>query len=287
MTKEETQAYYILNPEEGVDAAPLFFDSPHSGKNYPEDFKYIVPFSELHSAEDAWIDELYDQAPAFGCRLIAAKFPRSYIDTNRNENDFDPAELDGEWEGPTPNPSEKTAMGKGLVWMRIKQNIDIYEGKVTAVAVKHRLETYWQPYHEQIAKAFDGLVDKFGVAYHIDCHSMPNAGVPGDPGGTKERADFVLGDRDGTTCEAGFTQTVKEFLEGCGYSVAINDPYKGVILVDRYSDPENGRHSLQVEINRKLYMDQISGDKIPEYEKLKENLNGLMAHLATYTKSKM
>ncbi len=285
MIKTETAAYYVLSPDEGLDAAPIFFDSPHSGKVYPEDFKYQVPFSELHSAEDAFVDELYSDVPKFGAELIAATFPRSYIDTNRDELDFDLSELTGEWEGEAPKPTIKTEMGKGLVWMRMKQDIDIYDQPITTDMLKHRIETFWRPYHDRIAAAYDAMIEKYGYAYHIDCHSMPNAGVEGDPGGTAERADFVLGDRDGTTCEPGFTAAAKEFLESKGYSVAVNDPYKGAELVYRYGKPDQNRHSLQIEINRKLYMDQVSGDKIPAFDDLKVNLTGLTEHLTNYAKS--
>src|SRR5439155_19101242 len=74
----------------------------------------------------------------------------------------------------------------------------------------------------------------------------------------RERADFVLGDRDGTTCEPEFTAFVAATLLAMGYEVAINDPYKGVELVRKHGRPAERRHSLQLEINRRLYMDEVS-----------------------------
>jgi len=286
MTRVDTDAYYILTPEEGAPEAPVFFDSPHSGKTYPNDFNYQVPFSELHQAEDAFVDEMYETAPKHGCRLLAAKFPRSYIDANRNEHDFDPREFEGEWTGHTPNPTVKTQNGEGLIWLRLDWTRDIYEGKLTVEDIKHRIDTYWRPYHAQMVEGIDRLVEKFGYAYHINCHSMPNLGLQGDPSGSKPRADFVLGDRDGTTCEPGFTNTIKRFLESRGYSVAVNDPYKGVELVERYSDPAKGRHSMQLEINRRLYMDEQSGEKIAGFTPLKDTITALIPHVVDYAKSK-
>ena len=96
----------------------------------------------------------------------------------------------------------------------------------------------------------DAAHEHFGGVWHINCHSMPAVGdaLADDPG--RERADFVLGDRDGTTCEPALTQRVAETVRAMGYSVAINDPYKGVEIVRRHGRPDEHRHSLQIEIKR-------------------------------------
>jgi len=112
------------------------------------------------------------------------------------------------------------------------------------------------------------------------------AGVQGEGGSGSRRADFVLGDRDGSTCEAGFTAFVKRWLEAAGYEVKVNDPYKGVELVRAYSDPKQGRHSLQVEINKRLYMDERTRSKHAGFDTLQKNLRDLVAALIDHADSR-
>jgi N-formylglutamate amidohydrolase len=102
------------------------------------------------------------------------------------------------------------------------------------------------------------------------------AGKQSDEGEGAVRADFVLGDRDGTTCEAAFTEFVRETLAGMGYSVKVNDPYKGVELVRAFSDPKRGRHSLQIEINKRLYLEEDSLKKSAGFSRLQRNLGELL-----------
>src|SRR4029079_8451800 len=116
--------------------------------------------------------------------------------------------------------------------------------------------------------------------------SMPAVGDAraDDPG--RERADFVLGDRDGSTCEPGFTHLVAETLRHMGYAVAINDPYKGVEIVRKHGRPFEGRHSLQLEIKRTLYMDENTLVANAGYAKLERDLEALLRTLAGYVRSR-
>mgnify|MGYP001579772563 FL=1 len=124
---------------------------------------------------------------------------------------------------------------------------------------------------------------KFGKAYHLNCHSMRAvAGKQSDDGEGSVRADFVLGDRDGTSCDPAFTEFVRATLAAMGYQVKVNDPYKGVELVRAYSDPKAGRHSLQIEINKRLYMDDATLQKAPGFETLRNSLSGLLREIAKY-----
>jgi len=268
------------------DAIPLFFDSPHSGSTYPADYDFILPLIHLRQAEDTYIEDLYEQAPNFGATLIDAQFPRSYIDVNRNELDFVPTDLADDWPGKL-DPGPKAEVGTGLAWVRLFGSTDIYESKITTAQLQHRIDTYWKPYHDAISKTYEYLHSTFGCVYHVNCHSMPSVGNPKSVDGPVDRPDFILGDRDGSTCEASFTQTVKEYLEQKGYTVTINYPFKGVELVRRYSDPTNYRHSLQIEINRRLYMNEITLEKIGGYNDLKTSITGLIKILADYAKTKI
>ncbi len=256
-----------------VNPAPVVFDSPHSGTAYPDDFDFVCPLEDLRRSEDAFVDELFAAAPAHGAPLIHARFPRSYIDPNRALEDLDPDALAGAWPHPL-RPGIKSGRGIGLVWRKLRGNIDIYDRKLAVSEVQGRIARYWRPYHELLEAEIDALHGKFGAVWHINCHSMPAVGDPDLDPDEGPRADFVLGDRDGTSCEAAFTGFMADALRRHGYSVKLNEPYKGVELVRRYADPPAGRHSLQLEINRRLYMDEARHQK-------SENFDTLRAHMTT------
>jgi len=272
-------SFRYLSPQAAP--APAVFDSPHSGTAYPEDFGSVAPLSILRRSEDAFVDELFRSAPSHGAPLIAAQFPRIYIDPNRDLVDLDPAMLDGPWPEPLV-PSRKTELGVGLIWRIMPPDSKLYDRLLTVAEVRGRIERCWKPYHQAVATAIDETHRRFGKVWHVNCHSMPAMGNAASEDGPVARAEFVLGDRDGTTCEAAFTAFVAEELRAMGYDVKINQPYKGVELVRRYSDPARGRHSLQLEINRKLYMDEKTIEKAAGFSELQANLDKLVAAICRY-----
>ncbi|MGF1593506.1 MAG: N-formylglutamate amidohydrolase [Kiloniellaceae bacterium] len=270
----------------GANPAPVVFDSPHSGTNYPADFGSVAPLAVLRRSEDAFVDELFGSAPGHGAPLIAAEFPRIYIDPNRSLVDLDPAMLDGPWPDPLV-PSRKTELGVGLIWRIMPPDAPLYDRLLGVDEVRGRIERCWKPYHQAVAGAIDETHRRFGKVWHVNCHSMPAVGNAASEDGPVARAEFVLGDRDGTTCEAGFTAFVAGALRDMGYHVKINEPYKGVELVRRYSDPARGRHSLQLEINRKLYMDEVSREKNEGFEGLRANMEKLVAAICRYARAQV
>jgi N-formylglutamate deformylase len=275
---------YRADPRDGE--VPLIFDSPHSGTDYPEDFDHTCPRQVLRTAEDTFVDELYLAAPAEGATLIGALFPRSYIDANRHIADMDQALLAEPWPHPL-KPGVKTKMGMGLIRRLAVPKLPVYSRKLGVAEVQARIDKYYHAYHAELAAAADRLHARFGGLWHVDCHSMKSVSNgmategPGVP-----RADFVLGDRDGTTCAPELTQFVRQFLEKRGYDVRINDPYKGVELVRRHGRPKENRHSLQIEVNRKLYMDEESFVRNANFPKLKADLDALVAALAGFARER-
>ena len=153
-------------------------------------------------------------------------------------------------------PSGKAQIGKALLWRTLDDGRPLYDRRLSVAEVRQRIARYHQPYHHALKQLLDAAHARFGVVHHINCHSM-NAvsGAMGQGGAGLARADIVLGDRDGTSCAPEFTAFVRDVLAGFGYGVKINDPFKGVELVRAYSDPVAGRHSLQLEVNKRLYMD--------------------------------
>lgn len=266
-------------------ALPLVLDSPHSGDVYPEDFDHSAPRMLVRQAEDAFIDDLFGAAPGLGATLIGALFPRAYIDANRSLMDIDEALLDAPWPDPV-SPGVKTRSGIGLVWRLARPGVPMYARKLSVQETRARIDRYWRPYHAAVADAVEATHAAHGVVWHINCHSMQAVGGASMPDAGRRRADFVLGDRDGSTCSPSFTHFVAERLRARGYSVAINDPYKGVELVRLHGRPAEGRHSLQIEVNRSLYMHETEITKLPAYDKVRADISAVLAEIARFIRER-
>ncbi|MBT6273176.1 MAG: N-formylglutamate amidohydrolase [Chromatiales bacterium] len=231
---------------------PLVIDSPHSGRYYPPEFHYGVSLESLQRMEDGFVDQLLKDVPNHGATLLTANFARAFIDTNRAEDDIDVGMLDGGWPNPV-NPTHKSAIGVGLVFKRNLEGAPIHTRTLTTNELLGRIETYYRPYHHALRQALDATHKQFGFVLHLNCHSMPTFALGAK---STRRPDFCLGDRYGRTCAPAFTELAASTLRAMGFRVAINDPYAGAELVSRYGAPTQGRHSLQIEINRALYMDE-------------------------------
>ena len=263
-------------------ALPLVLDSPHSGRDFPADFGAAVSEAELRECEDCYVDELYAAGPEMGMPLLAALWPRTYLDPNRHAGDVDLDLIEGRWVGEY-RPSGKARVGKALVWRTLEDGRPIYAGKLLPEGVRKRIENFHSPYHERIRTLLNETRARFGRVYHINCHSMRSvAGRQSADGEGNVRADFVLGDRDGTSCDPGFTGFVRRTLAGMGYAVKVNDPYKGAELVRAYSDPKGGRHSLQIEINKRLYMNEATLQKTDGFGVLQRNICSLLKEISNY-----
>jgi N-formylglutamate deformylase len=258
----------------------VVLDSPHSGVIYPQDFGHCCDLPLLRTAEDTHVEKLYDFAPALGVAWIEALFPRSYLDANRNTTELDESLLDQAWPDPLetdPLALAKVRLGKGLIWRCTDEGEPIYDRKLTVDEVRSRIQSCWKPYHEAVASAIAAAHARHGYSIHINCHSMPAVAsqyATAFPG--LVHADFVVGDRDATTADPRLSRMLCDWLRARGYSVEYNHPYKGVELVRRYGDPAHNRHSIQLEINRRLYMDEKTLELTEGFEKLHADLRSLV-----------
>ncbi len=259
-------------------ALPLIVDSPHSGRDYPEDFRTRAPQALLERAEDRYVDWLFEGSPRCGAYFLQAHFPRSYIDPNRAEDDldFDLLHLEeGKFHKPL-SPSAKTQQGYGLIWRYCPPGLPLYDRKLSTAEVCARQENYWQPYHRALKQLYDRLQGEFGCVFHLNAHSMPASAVG------RDGADIVLGDRRGDSCSSAWRQCVQRAFEREGFSVAINEPYQGAYLIEAYANKSARREALQVEINRALYLDETNATLKPEARELRARLQAVLVRSAAY-----
>lgn len=266
------------------DTAPVVFDSPHSGRTYPSDFRPQIPVEGLFGYEDRLVDTLVADAPARGITLVAAQFPRAYIDPNRAEDDLELEITGPQWPGAT-NPLY-AAKGIGLIFRTSLAGTPIYERALGHTEINDRIARFWRPYHHALETALRDAQRQWGSVWHASWHSMRPVGdaLSSDPG--ELRPDFVLSDRDGTSTEPGFMELVDTELRRLGYSTARNWPFKGGYITALHGRPSEGRHSLQVEINRALYLDPETLEVTGNAGRLRQDLAGVAAAIALYARAR-
>ncbi len=249
-------------------------DSPHSGCEYPDDFGYACDFSELRKAEDAGLDSLYDFLPSLGVPFLQAQFPRSYIDPNRRDT---VSERHARGEDATYHPSDGELL-RDKCTPRSAQKI--YARSLSLKEVFNRVAGYYQPYHDRLAALLDDACERHGRVIHLNCHSMPSTTHRGK---RQNKYDFILGTRDGESCSPTIVKELKRLLEEKGYKVGVDVPgFRGAEIIRRSGHPVAGRHAIQVEVNRKLYMDEDAVTPLPAMAKLRDDLKDVMASFVKF-----
>lgn len=246
----------VLVPRERT--SPLVFSSPHSGRDYPDDFvasSRLDPRS-LRRSEDSFVDDLFACAAEFGAPLLSARFPRAFCDPNREPYELDPAMFSGPLPGYANTRSPRVAAGLGTIAKVVASGAEIYRAKLPVAEAERRVAHYYRPYHRRLQNLLDETRSLFGWALLVDCHSMPSVGGPLDRDQGSSRVDVVLGDCFGASCAPIITQVAEECFAGRGYRVVRNTPYAGGFTTRHYGRPASGCHTLQIEINRALYMDE-------------------------------
>ena len=257
----------------------VVFASPHSGKEYPRSFleKTILDNVTIRSSEDAFVDELFDSAPKYGAPLISAILPRAYIDLNRSQNDLDPAIIDGV-EHDQHNP--RIAVGLGVIPRVVASGRAIYSQKISRVEAFNRIKKYWYPYHEALQNLLAESYNKFGQVVLIDCHSMPHEAMKGINNKAKLRPDVVLGDRFGRSAGAQIVDLVEVAFSEVGFTVMRNSPFAGAYSSQNYGHPVQHRHTVQVEIDRSIYMNEGHITKNADFETVRKAIETVIAKIA-------
>ena len=264
---------------------PLVFASPHSGRDYPADFvagARLDPVS-LRRSEDGFVDDLFAAAPEFGAPLLRATFPRAFIDANREPFELDQRMFSDKLPGYVNTDSSRVAAGLGTIARVVSSGQDIYPRKLTFSEAAERIHAYYRPYHKALETLIHETRERFGYAVVVDCHSMPSIGGPLDPDIGRGRADFVVGDCFGSTCAPYITDEIECTIAGFGYAVARNKPFAGGFTTRHYGRPRDGVHTVQIEINRALYMNEVQIEKNAGFDRVAEQMTDVIVALAQLT----
>lgn len=263
--------------------APVVFASPHSGRVYPPEFlasSRLDPVT-LRRSEDAFVDEIFAAAPHHGLPLLLAHFPRAYVDPNREAFELDPSMFVERLPDFVTKSSPRIGVGLGTVARVVTSGEEIYKGKLHFAEVRNRIETHHIAYHATLRRLLDDTRRRFGGYLLVDCHSMPSIGGPMDDDPGLRRVDIILGDCHGTSCSADLVSWISHILADLGLRVMRNYPYAGGYTTRHYGKPRDGRHSLQIEINRSLYMDELAVARGPGLISLTERISAFIHALAT------
>lgn len=272
----------VIEPE--TLTSPLVFSSPHSGCVYPRRFLASARLDAmtLRRSEDAYVDELFAGVVAGGAPLVRARFPRAYLDLNREAYELDPRMFEGRLPSFANTRSVRVAGGLGTIARVVGDSQEIYAQRLKVDEALARIEKLYKPYHRSLQDLLGRARQSFGLAVLIDCHSMPSISTLPLPESAdrKIKADFVLGDRYGTSAAIEFVDCVEHELRRLGYTVLRNKPYAGGFITEHYGDPPSHFHAMQIEVNRALYMDEKSMAKAERFGRITADLAEVVATLA-------
>ncbi|WP_092644566.1 N-formylglutamate amidohydrolase [Jannaschia faecimaris] len=259
---------------------PVVVASPHSGRGYDAAFLDTTVLDEerIRSSEDAYVDLLIERVPQLGVPLLTAGMPRAFLDLNRAAEELDPAVVQDVPRG-AMNP--RISSGLGVIPRVVAQGRAIYRGKITQEEAQHRIETYWRPYHDQLHALLSSAHQQFGQAILLDCHSMPHEAIA-TTGGKGRHAEVVLGDRFGSSAATDLVDTLEAVFEGLGLRVARNAPFAGAYVTQAYGQPDRGRHAIQIEIDRALYLNEDLIERTTNFDAIRDLMTEAVAQFCLH-----
>ena len=259
--------------------APIIFNSPHSGSVYPHDFLAAsrIELASLRRSEDSFVDELIAALPDRGFPTVRVNFPRSYVDVNREPYELDPRMFNGRLPSFANTRSMRVAGGLGTIPRVVGDGQEIYRERIDVEDALGRIEALYKPYHRALRRLINRAHQAFGTVILVDCHSMPSVGVSRDE---PRRPDIVIGDRYGTSCAGVLPDVVEQVMGGLGYSIGRNKPYAGGFITEHYGNPASGLHTVQLELNRAIYMDERRRERSVRFAQVAADFTALADALA-------
>lgn len=250
----------------------MLLSVPHAGRAYPD---WLVRLSRrgrdsLHPLEDPLVDQLVWRAQALGIACVVAQAPRAAIDCNRAEDELDPAVIS--LPPGAGHDGWRVRAGLGLIPGRLAAGGELWRRRIGPAELESRLETAWRPFHRLVAEQLAWLHRSHAEVLLLDCHSMPwRAG----------QAELVIGDRHGTTAATFVTDLTRRTAEGMGFRVACNDPYAGGHVVASHGAPQRGIHAVQLELDRRCYLDSSGQVPGPGFDRSARLIGALAETLGT------
>lgn len=262
---------------------PFVFSSPHSGRIYTEAFIAAsnLDAMTLRRSEDSFMEEVFGGVVGLGAPLLHARFPRAYLDANREPYELDPAMFADPLPPHVNTRSLRVAGGLGTIARVVADSTEIYRAPLSYAEADRRIRLLYMPFHEALRGLLEDARGRFGWALLIDCHSMPSAVGANEDVPAGSRPDIVLGDRYGTSCASEVTEAAERLLRRLGYRVARNNPYAGGFNTEHYGRPQAGFHALQIEINRALYMNESTLERGAGFGRLKADMTTFVSELAS------
>jgi len=259
--------------------APIIFNSPHSGSVYPAEFLEAsrIDVTSLRRSEDSFMDELIAGVSGRGFPIVRVNFPRSYVDVNREPYELDPRMFTGRLPSFANTRSMRVAGGLGTIPRVVGDGQEIYRERLDVDDALRRIEVLYKPYHRALRRLINKAHQAFGAVIVVDCHSMPSIGVSRDE---PRRPDVVIGDRYGTSCAPLLPDLVEEIMSSLGYSIGRNKPYAGGFITEHYGNPASGLHTVQIELNRAVYMDERRRERGPRFAQVAADFATLADALA-------
>lgn len=250
---------------------PVLLASPHSGRFYPESFlqQTSLEIQQLRLSEDSHVDRLIMPFVDDGFFILRALFPRAFVDVNRAKDEWPSPSLPADQQHTT---SPRAKAGFGVIPTHITQQHALYDNvDLTAEQIKARLRACYHPYHDALRSRLNDIAQKFGLAVLLDMHSMP-----GPSQGFHDRADIILGDRYGKSCDPSLIAALERRFTQKGYTTVRNQPFAGGYITAHYGRPLNNIHAIQIEINKDLYLDAASLETHDGFAKLQADLHDII-----------
>ncbi len=261
---------------------PIVMSSPHSGTLFPQEFlnNTALTREELRSSEDCYMTEIVRNASDAGIPLLSMNIPRTFIDVNRDKIELDETMFFDAPQSLGNAGSRRCRVGLGVLHRIVYPNKNIYNGKLSYQEALDRIKNVYDPYHKRLKQLVDKCVRKFGFCLLIDCHSMPSiiCNIMNDD----KPLDFCLCTLFDESCPTQMSEFLSKSLEARNYRVEFNRPYAGAYIAFNYCQPRKNIYTLQIEVNRALYMDEKTFNKNIDFQNVSNDLCGAILALGNF-----
>lgn len=261
---------------------PVVLSSPHSGTSFPAEFlkNSVLSEKELRASEDCFVSEIMRKASDAGIPMLSMNIPRTFVDVNRDKIEIDDKMLFDAPKKQDSIGSRRCRVGLGVIHRIVYQNKNIYDGLLSSKEVNERIKHVYDPYHKRLKQLVDKCVRKFGFCLLIDCHSMPSmiCNIMNE----SKPLDFCLCTLFDESCPTQMSEFLSRQLEARKYRVEFNRPYAGAYIAFNYCQPRKNIYTLQIEINRSIYMNEKLYTKNKNFQHVSNDICDAVIQLAHF-----